>query len=56
MLFDGTIAVIGLLMFGDEIASEITSNIFQTKGYPRAISVLLVVCIAIVPLTKIPLK
>lgn len=43
-------------MFGDGIMDEVSSNIFMTKGYPKAISVIMVVCIAILPLTKLPLK
>lgn len=49
-------AIAGLLMFGDGILNEVSSNIFMTEGYPRAISVVMVVCIAILPLTKLPLK
>ena len=43
-------------MFGNWIRDEVTSNILLTKGYPRALSVLIVVFIAIIPLTKIPLS
>ena len=49
-------AVVGLLMFGDRIMDEVTSNIFTTNGYPKAISIMIVICIGILPLTKIPLK
>ena len=49
-------AVVGLLMFGDDIRDEVTSNILKTTGYPQALSVCIVVFIAIIPLTKIPLK
>lgn len=49
-------AVAGLLMFGDEVRGELTSNIFRTEGYPASLSVCIVAFIAIVPLTKIPLK
>ena len=49
-------AVVGLLMFGDQVRDEVTSNIVLTSGYPHAISVCIVVFIAIVPLTKVPLK
>ncbi|KAL8824307.1 MAG: hypothetical protein Q9191_005142 [Dirinaria sp. TL-2023a] len=50
------LGIIGLLMFGDRIRDEITFNILTTKGYPHALSVCIVVFIAIVPLTKVPLK
>lgn len=51
-----SMAVAGLLMFGDKVRDEVTSNIFRTKGYPKALSVCIVIFIAIIPLTKIPLK
>ena len=53
---DGVTAVVGLLMFGDGVREEITSNILTTSGYPQFLSVALVVFIAIIPLTKIPLN
>lgn len=43
-------------MFGQKVRDEITSNILMSKGYPHALSVSIVVFIAIIPLTKIPLK
>jgi solute carrier family 32 (vesicular inhibitory amino acid transporter) len=46
----------GLLMFGDDVAAEITSSIFLTQGYSHTLSICIVVFIAIIPLTKIPLK
>ena len=49
-------AVIGFLMFGDKVLDEVTSNIVLTKDYPHAISVCIVIFIAIIPLTKVPLK
>jgi len=49
-------ACVGILMFGDSVRDEITSNIFLTKGYPAALSVLIAICIAIIPLTKVPLN
>ena len=55
-LLDALITVAGFLMFGQEVHDEVTSNIIMSKGYPHAISVCLVVFIAIIPLTKIPLK
>ncbi|KAF2680171.1 vacuolar amino acid transporter-like protein 1 [Lentithecium fluviatile CBS 122367] len=55
-LIDVGMACAGILMFGDSVRDEITSNIFITKGYPKSISVFIAICIAIVPLTKIPLN
>ncbi|CAN8097369.1 unnamed protein product [Discula destructiva] len=55
-LLDTTAAVAGLLMFGDDVLDAITSNIFLTAGYPRALTFLLCGVIAIIPLTKVPLN
>ncbi|KAF4545233.1 Amino acid transporter [Lasiodiplodia theobromae] len=55
-LLDLSMAVIGLLMFGDGVRDEITSNILLTDGYPRTLSILIIVFIAIIPLTKVPLN
>lgn len=49
-------AVVGWLMFGTSVGEEITSNILLTQGYSRVISICIVVFIAIIPITKIPLK
>ena len=53
---DVSMAVAGLLMFGDEVKNEITSNILVTTGYPRSLSICIVVLVAVIPLTKVPLK
>ncbi|EOD44197.1 Amino acid transporter transmembrane [Neofusicoccum parvum] len=55
-ILDFSMAVVGYLMFGDGVRDEITSNILLTDGYSPALSVLIVVCIAIIPLTKVPLN
>jgi solute carrier family 32 (vesicular inhibitory amino acid transporter) len=55
-LLDAVTAVAGLLMFGDDVMEEITSNILTTSGYPRILTYLLTIFIAITPLTKIPLN
>lgn len=51
-----SLGVVGYVMFGEGVLDEITANIFLTEGYPRWLSVLVVIAIAIIPLTKIPLK
>jgi vesicular inhibitory amino acid transporter len=51
-----TMSVGGYLMFGEQVRDEITSNILVTKGYPRALSIIIVIFIAIIPLTKVPLR
>lgn len=55
-LLDATTAVAGLLMFGDGIMDEITSNILNIDGYPKTLSILMSIFIAIIPLTKVPLN
>lgn len=53
---DAITAVVGLLMFGDNVLDEITSNILKTSGYPQTLNILLCIFIAIIPLTKVPLN
>ncbi|KAK3375024.1 transmembrane amino acid transporter protein-domain-containing protein [Podospora didyma] len=55
-ILDATTAVAGLLMFGDGVRDEITSNILMETTYPRALTFLMCMFIAIIPLTKIPLN
>ena len=55
-VLDLGMAIIGILMFGDAVRDEITSNILVTGGYPKAISLIIVICIAIIPVTKVPLN
>lgn len=43
-------------MFGDDIKDAITSNVLRTAGYPKAMTVLMCIFVAIIPLTKIPLN
>ncbi|KAI9884749.1 MAG: hypothetical protein M1823_003459 [Watsoniomyces obsoletus] len=56
LLLDIAMALAGVLMFGEEVRNEITSNILERSEYPRALSICVVVFIAIIPLTKIPLN
>lgn len=53
---DVLIAIAGFAMFGQKVHDEISSNILLSKGYPRSISICIVVFIVIIPITKIPLK
>lgn len=55
-LLELALAIAGYLMYGDTVRDEITANIFLTEGYPRWISIFIVIAIAIIPLTKIPLN
>ena len=51
-----SLAVTGYIMFGEGAKDEITSNIVTTNGYPRWLSIVVVVAIAIIPITKVPLN
>ncbi|KAJ5364686.1 Vacuolar amino acid transporter 1 [Penicillium cataractarum] len=53
---DCSMAIIGWLMFGDIVRDEITANILTVDLYPQAFSVCIIVFIAIIPLTKVPLN
>lgn len=55
-MLDAATAMAGILMFGDGVKDEITSSILGTFGYPEALSVLMSIFIAIIPLTKLPLN
>ncbi|KAK3692785.1 transmembrane amino acid transporter protein-domain-containing protein [Podospora appendiculata] len=55
-VLDAVTAVAGLLMFGDGVRDEITSNILMESSYPRALTFLMCSFVAIIPLTKIPLN
>lgn len=50
------LGIVGYLMFGDRVRNEVTVNVFQTEGYARWISTCVIVAMAVLPLTKIPLK
>ncbi|KAI1369185.1 transmembrane amino acid transporter protein-domain-containing protein [Xylaria arbuscula] len=56
VLVDASVAIVGLVMFGDGVRDEITANILETTGYPNVLNVFLVIFIAIIPLTKVPLN
>lgn len=43
-------------MYGDGVLDSVTNNIIRTSGYPQALTVLLCIFIAIIPLTKLPLN
>lgn len=53
---DFTMAVVGWLMFGDNVRDEVTSNIFLSNDYPEAISIAMITLIAVIPITKVPLR
>jgi vesicular inhibitory amino acid transporter len=53
---DVAMAVVGYLMYGDITKDEITTNILATTEYPEALRVVFLVLVAVIPLTKFPLK
>lgn len=55
-ILDCATAVVGILMFGDGVATEITANLLETEGYPRMLTIFISIFIAIIPLTKVPLN
>jgi vesicular inhibitory amino acid transporter len=55
-MLDLAMAVAGVLMFGDSVHNEITWNVVSSGDYPHVLSVCIVIFVAIVPLTKIPLR
>ncbi|KAB8254628.1 transmembrane amino acid transporter protein-domain-containing protein [Aspergillus pseudonomiae] len=53
---DCAMAIVGWVMFGDEVRDEVTANILLTNEYPRGISICIIIFIAIIPITKVPLN
>ncbi|KAL2809483.1 transmembrane amino acid transporter protein-domain-containing protein [Aspergillus granulosus] len=53
---DCTMAILGWLMFGNMIRDEVTANVLRMTEYPQFLSVCIIVFIAIIPITKVPLN
>ncbi|PWY64987.1 transporter [Aspergillus heteromorphus CBS 117.55] len=53
---DCAMAIVGWMMFGDGVRDEVTANILRTDEYPRALSICMIIFIAIIPITKVPLN
>ncbi|KAL2823969.1 transmembrane amino acid transporter protein-domain-containing protein [Aspergillus cavernicola] len=53
---DCAMAVIGWTMFGNTIRDEVTGNVLTLDGYPQFLSICIIVFIAIIPITKVPLN
>lgn len=49
-------AIVGWLMFGGAVRDEITANVLQVDEYPQVLSICIIIFIAIIPVTKVPLK
>lgn len=55
-IIDLSMAVCGFLMYGRDTSDEIVANILMTPGHPHALLVMIVVLVAVMPVTKIPLR
>lgn len=49
-------AIVGWIMFGDDVRDEVTANILRTDEYSQVLSICMIMFIAIIPITKVPLK
>ena len=43
-------------MYGSDLLDEVTTNMIKTKGYSKAVKVVILILVAVVPLTKFPLQ
>ncbi|PYH30517.1 putative transporter [Aspergillus neoniger CBS 115656] len=53
---DCTMAIVGWIMFGDDVRDEVTANILRTEEYSQVLSICMIMFIAIIPITKVPLN
>ncbi|KAL4985662.1 transmembrane amino acid transporter protein-domain-containing protein [Aspergillus falconensis] len=53
---DCALAVLGWMMFGNTIRDEVTSNVLTMDEYPQFLSICIIIFIAIIPITKVPLN
>ncbi|PYH94971.1 hypothetical protein BO71DRAFT_217502 [Aspergillus ellipticus CBS 707.79] len=53
---DCAMAIVGWMMFGDGVRDEVTANILRTDEFPQALSICMIIFIAIIPITKVPLN
>lgn len=53
---DIAMAVIGYLLYGDDVLSEVTTNMIKTEDYSRVVKLLVLIFVAVVPITKFPLQ
>lgn len=54
-MIDASMAICGFLMYGSDTMDEIVANILVTPGHPHALLVIVIVLVAIMPVTKVPL-
>lgn len=55
-IIDAGMMAVGILMFGDGVLDEITSNFLRMTGYPKAAKVAVICFIAVIPISKTPLN
>lgn len=55
-IIDLSMAICGYLMYGSNTADEIVANILETPGHSHGFLVIIVILVAIMPITKIPLR
>ncbi|KAL4883105.1 transmembrane amino acid transporter protein-domain-containing protein [Aspergillus karnatakaensis] len=53
---DCSMAIIGWMMFGSTIRDEVTANVLLMDEYPQILSICIIIFIAIIPITKVPLN
>lgn len=53
---DLVMAIVGYLMYGRRTKDEISTNVLTTQEYPGALHVVVLILVAIMPLTKFLLK
>ncbi|RMZ01391.1 hypothetical protein D0860_07634 [Hortaea werneckii] len=53
---DLVMAIVGYLMYGRKTKDEISTNVLTIQEYPEALHVIVLILVAIIPLTKFPLN
>ena len=56
ILVDVAMGSVGYLLYGNNILDEVSRNMIQTEGYSSAVKIIVLVSVAIVPVTKFPRK
>ena len=49
-------AAIGYLLYGNDLLDEVTTNMIKTPGYSKAAKILILILVAVIPITKFPLQ
>lgn len=55
-VIDASMAICGFLMYGGDTMDEIVANILVTPGQPHALLVIIIGLVAVMPVTKVPLR